>query len=130
MAKSPRDPPHDPFAPTRSRSSKKKKTSPTAHDKPRNRLRRPRGQSLPLNQQIDRLKAQVGEQGINDAKALLKLYPPEVIKLAFKLLPKRHVAKLGKRTEDLLKLVPKTDRPEVEASLEKALEKKMKGPDQ
>lgn len=124
MPEPPTDPPHDPFAPGESPRSKPKRKSRTAHDKPRKRGRGQHGHAARLNVQIEQLKAKVGEQGTEDATALVQSYSADVIRLAFKMLPKRGVAKLGKRTEDLLEHVAPTDRPEVQASLERALEKK------
>ncbi len=128
MPDSPIDDTYDPFAAPEVRGSKKRRKSKRSHRKPTPGGRGQAGRPGPLDRQIKKLKARLteefGELAVKDAEDIVRNYPPDVIKLAFKLLPKRHVAKLGKRTEDLLIHVPETERPEVEASLKRALEKK------
>lgn len=63
-----------------------------------------------LSQQIDRLKEEVGPKGFKAAKEIVVEHEPNVIKLAFKLVPKGQTATagLGKRIEGMLANMPTT----------------------
>jgi len=76
------------------------------------------GQGGNLNQQIERLKKEVGKEGVAAAEEILEGYEPEIIKLAFKMLPKQQGQRgLGKRIEELLLNVPKSKQSEMRAML-------------
>ena len=60
-----------------------------------------------LSQQIARLEEKVGKQGIKTAKAIAAEHDPEVIKLAFKYIPKGPSnGSLGTRIENMLANLP------------------------
>ncbi len=75
-----------------------------------------------LEAQINALKQSVGRDGIKLAAEILETYEPDVIKLAFKQVPKGPSATsgLGKRIENLLANVPKRRQAEVREALETA----------
>jgi hypothetical protein len=78
-----------------------------------------------LSEQIDRLKKAVGREGVKAAQEIVEGYEPDVIKLAFKMVPKGQGANagLGKRLEAMLAQIPKSRRAEVEADLLAARQK-------
>ncbi len=78
-----------------------------------------------LQEQIDRLKAEVGKDGLAKAKKIVETNDPAVVKLAFKMLPKTQSAQigLGKRIESLLKNVPAAQRENMRTMLLKAKRK-------
>ena len=61
-----------------------------------------------LTQQTDRLKSEVGREGVKAANEIVEGYEPLVIKLAFKLIPKGPTATtgLGSRIEGMLANMP------------------------
>ncbi len=61
-----------------------------------------------LDQQIDRLKEEVGPKGVKAANDIVAEYDGAIIKLAFKLVPKgQGVTGLGTRIEAMLANMPK-----------------------
>lgn len=61
-----------------------------------------------LAQQIKRLKGEIGPKGVKAANEIVEGYEPDVIKLAFKMVPKGLTANsgLGKRIEAMLANMP------------------------
>lgn len=73
-----------------------------------------------LCDQIAVLKKAVGREGVAAAQAILDNHEPDVIKLAFKQIPKGITTGLGKRIEALLANIPKRRQAEVREALETA----------
>lgn len=75
-----------------------------------------------LEDQINVLKQSVGREGIKLADEILETYEPDVIKLAFKQVPKgpNAAAGLGKRIEALLANMPPRKQAETRELLETA----------
>lgn len=70
-----------------------------------------------LDSQVAKLRDSVGAKGIRAANSLIAEQPSDVIRLAFKMLPRRSANGLGKRIETLLSNVPAGQRDDMRATL-------------
>jgi hypothetical protein len=78
-----------------------------------------------IESQIAKLKESIGRKGVNQAEELKETYPHDVIRYAFKTLPKRTgVASLGSRIEGLLGTMDAAEAEEIRAKLLEAKSKK------
>ena len=73
--------------------------------------------SLKIERQVSKLKDAVGAKGFRAANSLIEEQPSDVIRLAFKMLPRRSANGLGKRIEVLLANVPASQRDDMRATL-------------
>ena len=85
--------------------SRKSKSTPAVSDETAAPAKR-QG-AAPLSDQIASLQLAVGDEGVQSVNHILATYSPEVIRLAFKSLPKVATPKLGKRVEAMLAQVAK-----------------------
>lgn len=72
-----------------------------------------------LHEQIARIKKIVGRDGVRAAQEIIETYNPDVIRLAFKLIPKGPNVNggLGKRIEAMLANMPKNQAAEMREKL-------------
>lgn len=69
------------------------------------------------SEQIAKLEAKVGNKGKKAAAEIVESYEPDVVRLAFKLLPKTGAMGLGKRIEGLLAGMDANEAAEIRSSL-------------
>lgn len=69
------------------------------------------------SEQIAKLEERVGNKGKKLAREIVESYDPDVVRLAFKLLPKTGATGLGKRIEGLLAGMDTDQASEIRSSL-------------
>lgn len=71
-----------------------------------------------VEEQVARLKERIGAKGVKQPAEILEGYSPDVIRYAFRMLPKAaSVTGLGSRIETILAAVPPAQRDEMRATL-------------